>query len=234
MSENRSVAALWSGGRRAGTAQAALVVALAAAIAGSVTGGVHLWLGSHPAAVQEDRSSVGSVTVEQTVQDAPQPAPSSSPVARIATAAATNVDGGYRFRYPPHWRREEHDSVSRVTNRSGHLVVTFGLGPRDELKEAFDTFSSLLEKAYAKVTIARYRAESVLGEVALRMRGRAVNDSGDDIRFEALLIEQGQGHRPALGAFAASDAGAGPLPQAVREILVSLEPTSDPGPPASG
>jgi hypothetical protein len=214
------------GGRPAGrrTAVAALPLVVASVAIAAVSAAA--WLSAHSRQSPVDGSGAlsGGEETEATSPIAPTSQDDSERVYRIATKEHVNASAGYRFSYPPGWRLRERGTISKVTSSDGHLVVSFGLGPSGPLRRAYDSLASLLFQAYASVDVDHYSPESILGNVALRMRGHALNNAGQRIRFEVLLLERRAGDAPALGAFAAADNGAGRLPAAARETMSSLEP----------
>jgi hypothetical protein len=106
-------------------------------------------------------------------------------------------------------------------NPSRQALVSFGRGPDGSLSKASDAYFSSLRQRYTDFDPSFTQVETISGAVARVMVGRATNESGKRLRFEAILIH-GEDENFAVASFAALDVPSSVL-AALDEIIGSFE-----------
>ena len=111
--------------------------------------------------------------------------------------------------------------MTQLLNPGRQAMVSFGRGPSGSLSKASDAYFSSLRKRYADFKPAFTQVETISGAVSRVMVGRATNEDGKRLRFQAILI-RGAKRNYAVAAFSALD-----IPPSVQaaldEVIGSLE-----------
>jgi hypothetical protein len=137
-------------------------------------------------------------------------------------ARHVNRTAGYSFSYPQTWSLSDRGEVSTVSSPDGRYVVSFALGPREDLPVTYESFVALLERTYRNVHLTHHRTADLSAGPSVLVAGRATNTAGGSVHFRALLLASGSG-RPAIGGIAATE-GAGRLDGRFTDLLTSVKP----------
>jgi hypothetical protein len=168
------------------------------------------WVGEAPTASTE----------EVPAETAPEPG-SDAASEEWTLVRHVNAEAGYSFSYPESWRLDESGEVTTVSSPDGRYVVSFALGPRGPLDQTYDSFVALLERSYSEVEVTSRESVTATDGDALLIAGNAVNTSGSQVVFRALLVSASP-ERPTIGAIAATDS-AGSFDERLVDVLASVE-----------
>jgi hypothetical protein len=142
---------------------------------------------------------------------------------RFATKLHENHAADYSFRYPDGWELKRHRTISKLKSPGRRFAVSFGLGPRGRVSDAYDEFVALVAETYTDVAVEIVDATHVGDNVAVLARGAATTSAGMRVRFLVTLIERPRNQR-AIGALAATNVETARFPRAVKEVLASFRP----------
>jgi hypothetical protein len=175
-----------------------------------------------------NRASIGDNSTQETVgaeseTRKPEAKGGAGDDFRFATELHENKAAGYSFRYPGHWELETQRRISILTSPNRRIVISFGLGPKGRVSDAYDEFVALVDETYTDVDIEMVDATHVADNVAVLARGAATTTAGIRVRFLVTVIERRENQR-AIGALAATNVGSAKFPRAVREVLASFRP----------
>jgi hypothetical protein len=148
------------------------------------------------------------------------PSPSASPLVHADTAYE-NATLGYTFSHPESWVVRANGSLTELLNPSRQALVSFGRGPDGSLSKASDAYFSSLRQRYTDFDPSFTQVETISGAVSRVMVGRATNEDGKRLRFQAILIH-GEDENFAGASFAALDISSS-VRAALDEIIGSFE-----------
>jgi hypothetical protein len=140
---------------------------------------------------------------------------------QIATKRRRNLQGGYSFRYAPHWNVSQRAEITRVIGPGHGFVISFGPGPAGGLPAAFDDFAELVRDTYRNVRVNEVDVDCVGGYLSAEARGRGTNDRGAEFEFLAMIIKPSPGQ--AVGAFGAWRSQVPRFRLAVTEVIDSFQ-----------
>jgi len=154
------------------------------------------------------------------MEPSPSPAPNASALARADTPYE-NVTLGYTFSYPNEWVLRVNGSLTQLLDPGRQALVSFGRGPSGSLSEASDAYFSSLRQGYTDFKSAFPQVETISGAVSRVVVGKATNEDGKRLRFQAILIH-GEKRNYAVAAFTALDTSPS-VKAALDEIIGSFE-----------
>ncbi|MBA3424106.1 MAG: hypothetical protein H0U04_06055 [Rubrobacter sp.] len=113
--------------------------------------------------------------------------------------------------------------MTQLLNPGRQALVSFGRGPSGSLSRASDAYFSSLRKRYTDFESAFTLAATITisGAVSRVMVGKATNEDGKRLRFQAILIH-GEKRNYAVAAFTALDTSPS-VKAALDEIIGSFE-----------
>jgi hypothetical protein len=150
------------------------------------------------------------------------PRPSSAPSPTVSSGRHTNATAGYSFLRPAGWEVSESGTVSELTAPDQDVIVSFGLGPEGDLREASAQFTSSMEDAYDEVQLHEPRREEIAGRPAIVAGGSAVNEAAVPVRFLAISVWI-EGEIYVISVFVADASDPVRVLPAVEDIIASFE-----------
>lgn len=149
----------------------------------------------------------------------------SSPTVQSPTVQSThhtNAAAGYSFFRPAGWEVSESGTVSELTGPDRDVILSFGIGPEGELRDASAEFAASIGGAYDEVQLQGPRREAIAGRSAIVVGGSAVNQAGVTVRFLAITIRIG-GENYAISVFVADTSDPVKVLPVVEDIIASFE-----------
>jgi hypothetical protein len=140
---------------------------------------------------------------------------------QVATKRRRNLQGGYSFRYAPHWEVSQRAEMTRVVGPGNGFVISFGPGPVGGLPGAFDDFAELVRDTYRNVRVNEVDVDCVGGYLSAEARGKGTNVRGTEFQFLAMIIKPSPGR--AVGAFGAWRPEVRRFRLAVTEVIDSFQ-----------
>jgi hypothetical protein len=136
---------------------------------------------------------------------------------------SVNVGGGYGFRAPIGWDVLSAASTALVTNPNRSVTISIQVAPEGAVGAASSAFVRDLTAAWTDARIESPQPRPVGDLAGLSVRGTAIDETGESIRFFTIVVDSGaRNHAISVSMPGSSDATL--FMPAVDLVLSSFEP----------